>query len=177
MGDSAAAPAEFSRSIDVRQVKGKHMVLTANEAERAALSARFGLVRVDRLEAHVTLHRDDRNVTAEGSLSADITQSCAVSAEDLAVEINEPLHLRFIPAGTAPVSEDEIEIDSAETDEIEYVGTHIDVGEAVAQTLALAIDPFLTGPDADEARRAAGLLGESQAGPFAALAALKKHGD
>ena len=50
----------------------------------------------------------------------------------------------------------------------------IDPGEAVAQSLALAIDPFAEGPGAEEARRRAGILSESAAGPFAALAALKK---
>ena len=50
----------------------------------------------------------------------------------------------------------------------------LDVGEAVAQSLALAIDPFAVGPDAERARQQAGLLDEGQAGPFAALAALKR---
>ena len=50
-------------------------------------------------------------------------------------------------------------------------GTTIDLGEAVAQSVALAIDPFATGPQAEAARK---LLDEGSASPFAALAALKK---
>jgi hypothetical protein len=42
----------------------------------------------------------------------------------------------------------------------------------VAQSLALAIDPFATGPAAEEARR---LLDDGSASPFAALAKLKKE--
>ena len=43
---------------------------------------------------------------------------------------------------------------------------------AVAQSLALAIDPFLTGPEADEARRTAGIGTPEEQGPFAALKGL-----
>lgn len=166
---------EFSRMVDVRQAEGKQMRLDANAAERAALSARFGIVRIDRLEAEILLERDGGAVNATGTLSADIVQSCAVSAEDLPVAIQEPLVLRFVPAAAHDVPDEEVELSPEECDEIEYFGTGFDLGEAVAQSLALAIDPFLTGPDAEEARRQAGLLKEGETGPFAALAALKKN--
>ena len=38
---------------------------------------------------------------------------------------------------------------------------------------ALALDPYPCGPNADDALKAAGVLSEEQAGPFAALAKLK----
>ena len=60
----------------------------------------------------------------------------------------------------------DIEIDTDGLDEIEYEGTHMDVGEAVAQSLALAIDPFLTGPAAEAARER---LRDQSASPFAVL--------
>ena len=50
----------------------------------------------------------------------------------------------------------------------------IDLGEAAAETLALALDPFPRSPGADAALAEAGVLGESEAGPFAALADLKR---
>ena len=84
--------------------------------------------------------------------------------------------LRFVPLGSIAHSDDEIELDDAACDEIEYEGTAFDLGEAVAQTLALAIDPFAEGPNAEAARKAAGLSDESSSGPFAALAALRKDG-
>lgn len=164
---------EFSRPIDVRQAEGKHVTLVANEAERAALSRRFDLVRIDRLEAEITLDRQGTTVNANGALSADIVQSCAVSAEDLPVAIREDLAFRFVPAATGHQPDEEVELEAEDCDEIEYAGTTFDIGEAVAQSLALAIDPFAVGPNAEEARRKAGLLGESDAGPFAALKALK----
>jgi hypothetical protein len=44
----------------------------------------------------------------------------------------------------------------------------------VAQSLALAIDPYAVGPNAEQARKDGGLLDPGAAGPFAALAALKR---
>ena len=109
---------------------------------------------------------------ATGRLRADIVQSCAVSGEDLPVGIDEPLALRFVPETDHPPEQDS-ELDPGPWDEIEYAGESFDLGEAVAQTLALAIDPFAIGPEAERARREAGLLDEAATGPFAALAALK----
>ncbi len=162
--------AEFSRPLDVRQVEGLTLRLTASATERAALAVRFELVRIDQLEAEVVLTRDGRTVAASGTFSADIVQTCAVSAEDLATTIRQPLALRFVPAGSH-LPDDERELDATALDDIEYTGCEFDIGEAVAQSLALAIDPFATGPDAEKTRRA-GLLGKSETGPFAALKGL-----
>ncbi|MEE4454477.1 DUF177 domain-containing protein [Novosphingobium resinovorum] len=172
---------EFSRLFDVRQIQGKHVTLTPNEAERAALAVRFGLVRIDTLVAELDLATADRDggflVEARGTLAAAIIQPCAVSAEDLPVTIDEPLFFRFVPRITEYEPDEEIELTADELDEIEYDGTHIDLAEAVAQSLALAIDPFLTGPEADAARKAAGIGTPEDSGPFAALKGLKLGGN
>lgn len=166
-------PPEFSRPIDIRQTEGKAMRLEANEAERAALSRRFGLVRIDSLWAEVTLSRKDRTVDANGRVVAEIVQSCSISAEDLPVSVDEAVHFRFVPDLTVPDADEEIELDSDSLDEIEYTGSHIDVGEAVSQSLALAIDPFAIGPDAEQVRRK-GILGTAEdSSPFAVLKGLK----
>lgn len=163
---------ELSRQIDIRQSEGKHALIEASEAERVALAERFGIVSVDRLTADLVLHRKDRIVEAAGTLVADIVQSCAVSAEDLPVHVDEKIAFRFVPEAQDHAPDEEIEIDASDCDEIEYAGTHFDLGEAVAQSLALAIDPFLTGPDADRARRDAGISSPEDNSPFAALKGL-----
>jgi len=164
---------EFPRTFDVRQCEGKQASLVANEAERTALARRFGLVRIDRLEAEMLLSRKGREVDAAGTLTADIVQSCAVSAADLPVSIREEIAFRFVPEDTRQVSEEEIELDADACDEIEYSGTHFDLGEAVAQSLALAIDPFATGPEADVARARPEMNNAEDGGPFSALKNLK----
>lgn len=172
------SPPEFSRPFDVRQTDRKRAVLEPTEAERAALALRFGLVRIDKLVADIELTLQQRagaaHVEGRGTLKAQIVQSCAVSAEDLPVSIDEPLFFRFVPqSAVTHAPDEEIELDADACDEIEYTGAHIDLGEAVAQSLALAIDPFLTGPDAEAARIAAGIGAPDDHGPFAALKGLK----
>lgn len=166
---------EFTRIIDIRHIDDKAILLTASAEEAKALAHRFDLVSVDRMEASVTLTREDTAFVARGRLRAAIVQSCAISGEDLPVTIDEPLHLRFIPATDAPIepTDEEIEISEDDCDVIDFTGERFDLGEAVAQSLGLAIDPFAEGPEADRVRREVGLSGENQSGPFAALAALK----
>ena len=163
---------EFSRPLDLRQVGDKPVELEASAEERAAIARRFGLVAVERLRATLTLEPDGDAVNARGRLEAAIVQSCAVSSEDLPVTIDEPLALRFVPEG--PVEEEELELGEGDLDEIAFTGQAFDLGEAVAQSLALAIDPYATGPDAERVRKEVGLADEAASGPFAALAALKK---
>lgn len=163
---------EFSRPIDVRQAEGVTQHLVASEAERRALAERFGLVSVSSLTADLALSRKERTVSAEGRLRAAVVQTCAISGDDLPVSIDAPLIFRFVPETEHQPGEEEVELDAQDCDEIEYAGSHIDLGEAVAQSLALAIDPYAVGPRAEEARAA--LRDEGETGPFAALAALKK---
>ncbi len=68
--------------------------------------------------------------------------------------------------------DEEIELEESELDEIPYEGDRFDLGEAVAQSLALAIDPFACGPDADRVRQEVGLAEPEKENPFAKLKGL-----
>ncbi len=164
---------EFSRMADVRAIDTAPLHLVASTEECAALARRFGIVSIQRLEARIALEKQGEAVAATGTMDAQFVQSCAISAEDLPVTVHETLNLRFVPATAVPRSEAEIELDADDLDVIDFTGTSFDLGEAVAQTLALSIDPFLEGPDADRVRRELGLNDPGASGPFAALAALK----
>ena len=164
---------ELSRLIDRRGLRPEPVRMVADEAECAALAKRFDIVAIHRLEADVLLEADGEAIDASGTLEADVVQSCAVSGDDLALTIREPLTLRFVPE-RKPV-EEEVELREEELDEIPFAGTAFDLGEAVAQSLALAIDPYATGPEAERVRKEKGLLDEAANGPLAAaLAALKR---
>lgn len=160
---------EFSRMVDLRSITDAPLEVSAQEAECEALAQRFGLVAIRQLGARVALSVDGEIVRARGTLSADIVQSCAVSGDDLPMQIKEQLSLTFIPASSLPAHEpdEEIDLEADELDDIPYDGTAFDLGEAVAQSLALAIDPYATGPDADAARREHGLIEEGASGPLA----------
>lgn len=163
---------EFSRSYDVRHLPTGPIELTATPEECAALAKRFDLVAVKALHASLRLAGEGTLVTVKGRLTADVVQSCAVSGDDLPAKIDEPIDLRFVPAVQAHA--EEVELAPEDLDEIEYAGGQFDLGEALAQSLGLGIDIFATGPRAQEARRAAGLLDAGSSGPFAALKGLLK---
>lgn len=168
---------EFSRPFDIRGITAEPVSLEADTTERAALAERFGLTRIGKLAATLSLEPQGDIISAEGTIAAEWVQSCAVSGEDLPMAIEEPITLRFVPAAALEASEEdeEIELDEDDLDEIGYEGSTIDLGEAVAQSLALAIDPYAAGPDADDTRRQHGLVEEGEAeGPLAeALRGLK----
>ncbi len=115
-------------------------------------------------------------MVAKGRLTAAVEQLCAIAGEPFRNRIEEPLALRFVPASEQPKfdPEEEIELDSAEPDDIYYDGQSFDLGEALAQSFGLAIDPYAEGPAAGTTRETSGLLDVAPSGPFAALAALKK---
>ena len=69
--------------------------------------------------------------------------------------------------------DDEIELSGDQLDVIFHDGSAIELGEAIADTLAVSLDPYPRGPNAEVALQEAGVISEEQAGPFAALAALK----
>lgn len=173
--------AELSRPIKVRPLPGDPVVIEADAQERAALAARFALPSIDALSATITLEESDQAIIASGTLTAEIVQSCAVSGEDFPVSVEEDVNLRFVRESalrTRETEDGEIEVDlsTEDDDEIEYSGDMFDLGEAIAQTLGLAIDPYAEGPNAEAARQDAGISGDdAPSGPLAeALAALKK---
>lgn len=165
---------EFERVIKLDRLPSAPVTIEADATERAALARRFGLPAVHALEASVTLTQDGEAVEARGRMTARFDQSCAIANEPFANSLNEPLTIRFVRS-IAPGSEEEaIEFAGEEADEIEFDGAALDLGEAVAQSFGLTIDPYATGPQADSVRREAGIVDEdAPSGPFAALAALK----
>lgn len=160
---------ELSRIVKVRPQAPERIAIEADDAERSALAERFDIPEVRSLIADLAFDGNGPSIEAKGRMVADLIQTCAVSGEEFPVRIDEALHLRFVPVGTLAVADDdEIELDSAGPDEIEYDGESFDVGEAIAQSLGLAIDPFVEGPNADAARRKAGIIDEAAAsGPMA----------
>ena len=165
------APSELERLIKVKGLPGEAVIVEANEDERAALARRFGLAQINSLRAVVELEQRPAAIRATGTLTARLLQPCAVSGEDFAVHVDEPLDLRFVEAAASDPHADEdieIELEADDCDEIDYSGDAFDLGEAVAQTLGLAIDPYAEGPKADEIRAEAGIVKEGeQEGPLA----------
>lgn len=109
---------------------------------------------------------------AQGRVDAIVVQACSVTDEPLPVTVAEEVALRFV-TDQEVAAEDEIELDPDALDTMAYDGNGVDLGEAAAETMALALDPFPRGPNAAAALRAAGVISEEEAKPAGALAGLK----
>jgi len=163
---------EFSTVLRLDQINGQSVALSSNEAERDALALRFQLQSLDELTADFDLRREGDVIHLNGTMQAKAMQSCIISGDPVAADIDEKLRIDFIPQPDhAPDAE--IELDDDECDSIFHDGNAIDVGEAVAQSLALALDPYPRSAEAESAAKAAGVKSEEEAGPFGALADLK----
>ena len=164
---------EFSRPerLDTIGAGDRMIAVQAEEQERAALAKRFGLLAIDTLMADFSVKRDAGGIVARGSIRAKVTQACVVTGDAIAVTVNEPVALRFV-AGLSPEG-DEVELTGDDCDTMSFDGQAIDLGEAAAETMALALDPFPRGPNAAAVLAESGVIGEEEAKPLGALAGLR----
>jgi uncharacterized metal-binding protein YceD (DUF177 family) len=171
---------EFSRPLRVGDLEeGENVIaIAATPGERAALATRFGLLALDRLEATLRVVKADDSATVRvaGTLAAEVTQACVVTLEPVKTAIEAEMAVAY-GGGMSP-EEGEIDLSSAGEDPPEPIadGT-IDLGEAVAEQMALELNPFPRAPGAKFdgfSSASAGSQGAAAtANPFAVLAKLK----
>lgn len=133
---------EFSRTVRAHEIGGvawPHR-LEASAAECAALAARFELLALDALTADLAIVRDAAGIRLTGQLHGVGAQACVVSAEPVGFTVDEALDLRF--ADAAVPEGDEIELGVPDLDTLPLEGGVVDMGEAVAQSFGLALDPY-----------------------------------
>jgi uncharacterized metal-binding protein YceD (DUF177 family) len=159
---------EFSRPVKAGHIHGapQSYELAADETTRATLAERFGLPGIAVLTGAFTLsHHRGGIIAADLRMKARVTQLCVITLEPFEAEIEERVALHFVPAEKL-ADEEELPPESLEgPDEIPYQDDVIDLGEALAEQLALALDPYPRKPGAV-------LPGEATddgANPFAAL--------
>ena len=171
MTEAVRVTPEFSRPLAAESVGTQPVErrIEAGPAERAALAGRFGLLALDRLEAHLTLRRDKGDVVRlEGHFLADVVQSCVVSLAPVPAHIEADFETSYSASAVMAAEED---LDPLGEDAPEPIPAgEIDLGEAVAQQLAVTLDPY---PRAPGAALAAATETEPLS-PFAVLSALKK---
>lgn len=165
-----ASVTEFARPVLLDQIseRGRVMEISAGEAERRALAERFGLAGLKRLEATVRLSRSGIFYRIEADWQANVVQTCVVTLEPIENDLSDRLVERYGPTDRDAT---ELDLDPEMEDPEAIEGGAIDVGEAVAQALSLALDPYPRKPGAK-----LGISGENEGeeGPFAALSKLKK---
>jgi hypothetical protein len=132
---------DFPRPVALARIGSDGLVarIQATVRECAALAERMGIPAVLSLECLFKLTREDAggSIHAEASLRAVVVRECIVTAEDFESPVEEEFAVRFVPSGQ--------ETDNPDPDlpdEIPYDGDTIDLGEAAAEQLALALDPY-----------------------------------
>jgi uncharacterized metal-binding protein YceD (DUF177 family) len=159
---------ELHRPVPIVRIgpQGFDLLVEATPTECIALAERMQIPAVHALSCQFHLRPEGASVVvAHGRLLARVVQTCIVSLEDFEATVDEPFRVRFVPAGTE--SDD---ADPESDDEIPYEGDSLDLGEAAAEQLALALDPYPRMPDAALPEVDA----DPDAHPFAALAALRR---
>jgi uncharacterized metal-binding protein YceD (DUF177 family) len=137
---------ELARPVRADRIDAAAMAVTveASAGECAALARRMQIPDVQALRCDFRLSRLSADVIlAEGHLRAQVVQNCVVSLEDFPVAVEERFRVRFVPAG-----HERDDADPAADDEIGYAGGIIDLGEAAAEQLGLALDPYPRAPGA-----------------------------
>lgn len=180
----SATPPEFSRLLPLERLDREGSVeleIVAEADERAALAARFGLPGIESLAARLRVRRTAiGEVVVTGTLKASPIYVCVVTVEPFVGSVEESFALRFAP----PVAEEATDRSAGPEDEDPpepLEGDALELGEPVAQQLALALDPHPRAPaaalDEEAAAAAARLAGEeaSPARPFAVLERLRRR--
>ena len=170
---------EFSRLFRIDGIgQAPNLVaIEAGEKERSALAQRFRLEAIHSLSAEAKLTRTEDVIRATGRVNAAVVQSCVATGEPVEEQVAEDFTIEFRPHVQVGSADEEIELSESELDVVFYDGGAVDLGDAVAETVSLALNPFPRSPQAEEALRAAGVKSEeearAEASPFAGLAALK----
>jgi len=148
---------------------------TATPSERAAVAQTLDLVSCEEIEARYAIRATGAGrYTMSGKIIARLTQTCVVTLDPVAQEIEDGIEVEFWPVGSLPgVGDAEAEVLAIpDVEPIEH-GT-IETGRIIFETLAAALDPYPRKPGARfewEDQASAGDAGAS--GPFAGLKELK----
>ncbi len=145
---------EFSRMITIEPwpEAGVAVDWSADLAERRALAQRFDLIDVTSLRGYGRLTCSDGDeFRFEGRLEAEVVQTCVVSLEPVPASIDVPVVRRYRRAEDLDAAEDDAVVELDEDEEIEPLhGREIDLGEALAEQLGLALDPYPRAANADD---------------------------
>lgn len=137
MKQHSPAP-EFSRPLKTDRVPRAGSVerISADPPEREALARRMKIPAVHALTAEIraTPWRGG-GMKLEGHLTADLEQVSVISLETFRETVSIPISRYFLPPGAVVENEEEDDADPIE-------GGIIDLGEVVAETLALDLDPY-----------------------------------
>lgn len=148
---------EFSRVVSVFDLTEdpKKFTLNATEEECDALAKRFGLQKIRYLNAECEVWRQEDTdfVGLKGSFKCEVVQTCVVSFEPVIAKIKDNL-LEFFEEKKEDKynKKEQVEIDLPfDDEEVPEIleSSELDMGEVIAQHLALSLDPYPRAPEAE----------------------------
>ena len=169
--EAGAAPWHVPIAVQDVAETGQRFDLVADENVRAAVARVAGLRELPRLQASFEVNRRGAGgLHVAGVVSATVGQTCVVTLEPLANELEEAVDLLFLPAqreGEAEAKPREAKWDDPEP----LLGGLVDLGALATEFLILGLDPYPRKPGAvfDPPREP-----KAEDGPFAALGKLAK---
>lgn len=178
---SAIKP-EFSRRLAVDATKGLNAThhFRATDAERAALAKRLGIKSLGSLAAEVRLGsvQNGALIRLGADFTADVIQACVISLEPEASRIEASFERLYDPSAAPAEADEEADLNLDEEVPEPLPGGILDLGEIIAEELALELNPFPRAPGADfheflpESGESKENEDEKPGGSFAALAKL-----
>lgn len=143
---SAPPRDEFARPVTVGRILAGETVhdVVATEHERQALGERLGVLGIDSLSARLRLsaERDDEAVRVSGSLSADVIQSCVITLEPVHAHVEATFERAFVASVPRSTAGEAVLANEADEPPDPLIDDALDLGEIVAEELAIQLDPF-----------------------------------
>lgn len=167
-------PVSHLLKVDGLGPEGRDFHVEFDAAERERLAEAFDVLSVEAVAADGHVWPADDGFFVDFHLTGRVTQACVVTLEPVPCDVDERVRLHYTPSTAA--SADPIVIDIADEDDPPepMVDGKIDVGAAMAEHLALGMDPYPRRPDAELPEDAGDAASEGRQNPFAVLAELKK---
>lgn len=129
---------EFSRPLEVARVPnlGSHEKITADARECNALAKRFQVPKIHAISAELKAKSwRGGGMKISGLAFMDVDQESVVSLETFRSQMSVPVERYFLNIPKGEENESEHDIDPIENGVI-------DLGEVVAETIALELDPY-----------------------------------
>ena len=141
----------FSYPVKVGHISANPVTVTveASGRELKDVAELWQVLEVKSLRAEVYMSRWKKDgVRVKGRVQADIVQECVVTLEPVESHIDEPFEQIFVPEGSKlarvaanDAAEMVLDPDGPDLPET-FAGDTIDIGAAVTEFAALAIDPY-----------------------------------